>query len=456
MAESMTYRAHLRAILGLGLPLIGGNLAQFAITLTDAMMLGWYDIEALAGQVLGGMVFFVLFLFGSGLALAVMPLVAEAEAAEDATRVRRVTRMGLWASAGFALASLPVFLFSRPLLLMLGQVPQVAELAAQYLHIAGYAIITALLGMVLKSYLSALERTAIVLWATVAAALVNALANYVLIFGHFGAPELGVRGAALASVAAQTALFAVLLGYVLWRVPQHRLFVRLWRADWAELGLVVRLGLPIGLTLLAEVTLFAASSVMMGWLGAVPLAAHGIALQLSSATFMIHLGLSSAATVRAGRAVGRRDGEGLRRGGLVIMAVSLAVSLLAVALFLAVPGPLVALFLDPSDPLRGEVLAIGIVLMAAAALFQLMDAAQVIALGLLRGVQDTRVPMIMAAISYWAIGLPASYGLGFMAGLGGVGVWLGLAVGLAAASVLLMWRFWRQAMPRAISAAPAG
>ncbi|MDQ2089260.1 MATE family efflux transporter [Marimonas arenosa] len=452
MRDPLTYGGHLRAVLGLGLPLIGGNLAQFAITLTDAVMLGWYDVEALAGEVLGGMVIFVLFLFGSGLALAVMPLVAEAEAAEDATRVRRVTRMGLWASVGFAVACFPVFVFARPLLLLLGQAPGVAELAAQYMQIAGFAIVFSLLGMVLKSYLSALERTAIVLWGTVAAAVINAVANYVLIFGNWGAPELGIRGAAMASFVAQMVMFLALLVYVLVRANQHALFVRLWRPDWAALALVARLGLPIGLTILAETSLFAASSVMMGWLGAAALAAHGIALQLSSATFMIHLGLSSAATVRAGRAVGRRDGTDLRRGARVVTAVSMAVALLAVVVFLAVPGWLVGLFLDPSDPQRGEVLAVGVVLMAAAALFQLVDAAQVIALGLLRGVQDTKVPMLMAVVAYWVIGVPVSYGLGFPAGLGGVGVWLGLAIGLAVAAGLLMWRFWARAMQAAVPA----
>ena len=452
MREEMTYRGHVRAVLRLALPLIGGNLAQIAITITDAVMLGWYDVEALAGEVLGNMVIFVLFLFGSGLALAVMPAVAEAEAAGDATQVRRVTRMGLWASVAYALATVPVFLFARPLLKALGQTPEVAELAAQYMEIAGFALIFALLGMVLKSYLSALEHTGVVLWATVAAALANAVVNYALIFGHWGAPEMGIRGAAVASFLVQVVLLFVLLGYVLKVVPQHALFQRLWKIDRGALWLVVRLGLPIGLTLLAEVGLFAASSVMMGWLGAVPLAAHGIALQIASATFMVHLGLSSAATVRAGRAIGRGDMLGLRRGGTVVTAMSGVVAVLGMALFLTFPAPLIELFLDPSDPQRDAVLGIGVGLMAAAALFQVMDAAQVMALGLLRGVKDTKVPMVMAAVAYWAVGAPASYWLGFPAGFGGVGIWLGLALGLLVAAALLMWRFWGPVLARVAAA----
>lgn len=441
----MTYGGHARALLALGLPLIGGNMAHFAITLTDAVMLGWYDVTALAGEVLGGTVIFVLFVFGSGPALAVTPAVAEAAAAGDETQVRRVTRMGLWVSAAFALAVMPLFLFARPILSAMGQAPDVSELAAQYLGIAGYGILFALTGQVLKSYLSALEHAGIVLWGTVAAALVNALINYVLIFGHWGAPEMGIRGAAVASLLVQAVLAAALLGYVLVRVPQHRLFVRLWRIDRAALRLVVRLGLPIGLTGLAETSLFAASSVMMGWLGAVPLAAHGIALQITSAVFVMHLGLSSAATVRVGRALGRRDMAGLRRGAEVAVGLSGVLALCSMALFLLAPEPLIKLFLDPDDPQRAVVLEIGVVLLAAAALFQLVDAAQAMALGLLRGVQDTRVPMVMAVLAYWGVGVPASYALGFWAGLEGLGVWLGLALGLGLAAGMLMWRFWRRA-----------
>lgn len=456
MSGQMTYMQHVKASLVLGLPLIGSHVAQFAITLTDAVMLGWYDVGALAGQVLGGMVFFVLFIVGSGFAFAVMPAVAAAEGSGDITQVRRVTRMGAWASLIYALACLPVFAFARPLLDGLGQEPEVARLAAQYLAIAGPAIIPALVVMVLKSYLAALERTQVVLWITLAAVVANAVINYALIFGHWGAPELGILGSAIASLVVQIVSVAALAIYVAVSTPEHALFARVWRPDWEALGQVFRLGWPIGLTSLAEVGLFAASSVMMGWLGEVPLAAHGIALQLASLTFMVHLGLSNVATVRAGRALGRGDEAELRRGAQVVVAMSVIMSLVAVAVFVAMPETLVGLFLDPDDPKRGAVLQIGVALMLAAALFQLVDAAQVMALGLLRGVQDTRVPMVMAAVAYWGIGIPASYYLGFTLELGGVGIWLGLAVGLALAAALLMWRFWSGGIRAAFSGTVTG
>ncbi|HKL05638.1 MAG TPA: MATE family efflux transporter [Roseovarius sp.] len=442
MTPRMTYRQHARAVLTLGLPLIGSHVAQFAITLTDAVMLGWYSVESLAAEVLGGTLFFVLFIMGSGFAWAVMPMVAAAQAADDQTQIRRVARMGAWASLLFGLATLPLMVWSTPVFLALGQDPAISGLAGQYLSIMGWGILPALWVMVLKSYLAALERTQVVLWVTVAAVGLNIMVNHALIFGNWGAPELGVRGAAIASLTVNIASLVALALYVMRVAPDHALFQRFWRPDAEALRAVFRLGWPIGITNLAEVGLFAASSVMMGWLGTVPLAAHGIALQITSVVFMVHMGLSNAATVRAGQAHGRGDSRALRDGAAVVLALSLATAALTMGLFLAVPELMLGLFLGPEDPDRWAVIAIGTGLLAAAALFQLVDAGQVMALGLLRGVQDTRVPMFMAAISYWGIGVPASYVLGFPLGLGGVGIWLGLAIGLACAAVVMLARFW--------------
>ncbi|MBN2905754.1 MAG: MATE family efflux transporter [Rhodobacteraceae bacterium] len=444
----MSYAAHLRATLVLGLPLIGSHLAQFAISLSDAVMLGRYGIEALAGEVLGGSLFFVLFIMGSGFAWAVMPMVATAAAAGEEAQVRRVTRMALWISVGFGVLTMPLFLVSERIFLGLGQTPEVSRIAQQYLTINGLSMVPALVVMVLKSYLAALERTRVVLWVTLGAVAVNVLGNYALIFGNWGAPEMGVRGAALSSVLVQVVSMGLLVAYAIRATPEHALFQRLWRPDREAFGRVFRLGWPIGLTSLSEVGLFAGSSVMMGWLGTLPLAAHGIALQISAATFMVHMGLSNAATIRAGRALGVGDRVALRRGAVVAIGLSMTMALATIVLFLGVPGPLISLFLDPAEPDRAAVIAIGTGLLAAAALFQFADGAQVMALGLLRGVQDTRVPMVMAGISYWLVGFPVGYGLAFGLGWGGIGVWLGLASGLALAGVLMMTRFWKREVLR--------
>ncbi len=296
MQPAQTYLQHIRAVLTLGLPLIGGHIAQMAIGVTDTVMLGWYSVEALAAVTLGSTYFFVLFIFGSGFAWAVMPMVASFAAEGDEIALRRATRMGLWLSLGFGLVALPAMIWSEPILQLMGQGESVARDAGTYLGIAGFGILPALLVMVIKSYLAALERTQVVLWITVGSAVVNGLVNYALIFGNWGAPELGIRGAAIASIVTQVFSLVGVVFYARWALPEHALFQRLWRADPQMLSRVFLLGLPIGLTALSEVGLFAASAVMMGWLGTVPLAAHGIAVQLASITFMV--GVWSAAWKR--------------------------------------------------------------------------------------------------------------------------------------------------------------
>ncbi len=445
----MTWTQHFRAVLTLGLPLIGGHLAQFSIGLTDTLMLGRYGAEALAALTLATALFFLLFLMGCGFAWAVMPMVAQYDAKGDPTSIRRATRMGLWLSTLYFACVMPLLWVSGPLLLALGQSPDLAADAQTYLRIAGFGMLPGLLVMVLKSYLAALSRTRIVLLITLAAALANGLGNYILIFGKLGAPELGIVGAAISSVVSQSVALAGIAVYAHHRLPEHALFTRLWKPDREMFTRVFLLGLPIGLTTLAEVGLFEATALMMGWLGTVPLAAHGIALQTASATFMVHLGFANVATIRSGNALGKRDAAHLKRGAAAVLALSLATSCVTIVVFLSLPEQLVSLFLDPADPARDAILATGAALLAVAALFQLVDGAQVIALGLLRGMQDARIPMVIAVIAYWAIGIPASYLLGFVLDLGGVGIWSGLVVGLGLAGVLMQHRFWCRAVPEA-------
>jgi MATE family multidrug resistance protein len=444
MAEPMTNKKHITAILTLGLPLIGSHLGQMAIHMTDTVMIGWYGVEELAALVLASSLFFLFFLVGAGFSFAVMPMVASAASAGDDIQVRRVTRMGMWASTIYVILAMPFLWWSKALLIALGQDESVAGLAQDYLRIAGFGLWPALLVMVIKSYLAAMEYTQVVFWGTVLGAIFNALMNYALIFGNWGASELGIEGAAISSLLMASLSFPILAVYAVMLLPEHALFQRIWRSDIQALVQVFRLGWPIGLTNLAETALFMASAIMMGWIGTVELAAHGIAIQWASITFMVHVGLSNAATVRAGRAIGRVDEEGLRKGGVIVTVMSLFFAGLIVIVFLLMPETLISVFLDKLEPARDQIMVVGISLLAMAAFFQVADGAQVIALGLLRGVQDTRVPMIMAGISYWIIGLPAGYLLGFTWGFGAVGIWMGLVFGLVVASVLLSYRFWKQ------------
>lgn len=444
MRSLASHTPHARAILALGLPLIGSHVAQFALHLLDTIMLGWYGILPLAAGVLGSSTFFVVFVLGSGYAKAVMPMVAAAHGQDDVRQVRRVARMGLWLSILYGVICYPVFWYSEALLLALAQKPEVAALTQDYLRVAGLGMIPALLVMVLKSYLAALERTQVVLWVTVAALPLNAVLNWALIFGEWGAPELGVAGAAIATVTVQVFSLILIAAYAALQpsLQRYHLFQRFWRPDWPGFRAVFRLGWPMGLTGLAESGLFQASALMMGWIGTAELAAHGIALEITAVTFMVHVGLSNAVTVRTGRAQGAGDWRGLRQGAETGVALSLLFASVTVAIFLLFPEALISPFLNPAEPDRALIITTGTALLACAALFQLADSMQVMALGLLAGVQDTRVPMVLASISYWLIGIPVSYALAFPLGFGGVGLWLGLVIGLAAAAVSLMARFW--------------
>ncbi|PHR17079.1 MAG: MATE family efflux transporter [Hoeflea sp.] len=444
--DGQSWSAHIWATLALGLPLVGTQIAQIAIATTDVVMLGWYGTEELAATVLGSQAFFIVFIFGSGFASAILPLAAQAEGRNDPTHVRRSVRMGMWILLIYSVLAMPFLWQLEPALIALGQKPELAALASDYIRIAQWGMFPAVMMMALRSFFAARSRAAIVLWSALVGTVVNAILNYGLIFGNFGWPEMGVRGAAVASVFSSSVIFLIMAGWAALhpRHSEYNLFQRFWRPEWPAFVEVFRLGVPIGFTILAEVGLFMAASVMMGWLGTVQLAAHGIAIQLASISFMVPLGLSHAATVRIGQAYGRADMEGLARAAHTVMGLSVLIALASGALFWLFPEALVSLFLDESNVDAAELLAVAVPLLLVAAAFQLVDAIQAIGAGLLRGIKDTRIPMFMAVISYWPVGLSAAYGLGFGLGYGGPGIWAGLAIGLGVAAVLLNVRFARR------------
>ena len=439
----MTCTQHFSALFKLAAPLAGGNLAYVAMGMTDTIMMGWYSIEDLAALVLATTLFFLV-LTGAGFGHAVMPMVATAVAKNDAVTIRRVTRMGIWLCLVYSAVFMPVLWFSEAVLLALRQEEVLSASAQIYLRIAGFGLFFSLVTICLKSYLSAQELTRVVFIATLIMVGLNAVFNWIFIFGAFGIPEMGIRGAAFATLLSNGLLCAATLIYALRKLPEHALMHRFWRPDWDILRQVAVVGFPIGLTALAEAGMFSASSIMMGWLGTIPLAAHGIALQVATITFMLHMGLSQAATVRAGNAIGRNDKAHLIDGAKVALVLSFVLSVFTMILFVSAPDALISFFIKSDDPARSQILEVGRGLIYMAALFQLVDGGQVLALGLLRGIQDTKVPMIFASVSYWIVGLPAGYILGFVFGFGGLGVWGGLVIGLGCAAALMTWRFIRK------------
>ncbi|KEQ08944.1 MAG: MATE family efflux transporter [Alphaproteobacteria bacterium] len=444
VAADNSWRRHIRSTINLGIPFVGAQLAQMAINTTDVIMVGWLGTTELAAIVLASQIFFIVFIFGSGFAAAVVPMVAHAVGRGDVTSVRRAVRMGIWVVLGYGALTAPILWFSESLLLAFGQEPEVSALAQGYLRVAQWGIFPALTLMVLRSFLSGLERGSIILYVTIGMFLANAFLNYALIFGNFGAPAWGLVGAAVASVCASTFGCVLMVAYINNRAETHtyELFVRFWRADWGAIRENLALGLPISFTILAETSLFAAASLMIGTIGTRELAAHGIALQLASLAFMIPLGMAQVATVRIGLAYGRGDMLGVRRAALAVLAVSLCVSVCGSTLFAVMPRELGALFLDTRKPDAQAVLDYAVWLIVIAGIFQMADGLQAVGAGMLRGLKDTKVPMLLALIAYWPIGFACAWLFAFPLGYGGPGVWFGFVTGLGAAAFLLCGRFY--------------
>jgi multidrug resistance protein, MATE family len=438
-----SWLGHVRATVMLGVPLVGAQLAQLGIHLTDVFVIGRLGTEELASIVLAGQYFFTLFIFGTGFAAAVVPLAAQAFARGDGVALRRSVRMGLWTAIAYGVVVVPAILHAETALIWAGQNPHLAKLAGDYLLVAGWGVLPALFFMVLRSFLSAVGHAGIILYVTIVILIFNGFFAYGLVLGHFGMPALGMFGASAVALAANILGLVLTIAYIQWRpdLSAYELFVRFWRPDWRMLWEVVHLGLPISFTILAEVSLFTGASLLMGWIGTVELAAHGIALQWASVAFMIPLGLSQAATVRIGLAVGAGDHLALTRASWVVVGLSVVFAAIGGLLFFFYPRELAALYLDASKPEAAAVLAYASGLVVIAGLFQMADGLQAIAAGLLRGVKDTRAPMWLALISYWPIGFLLAYVLAFPAGMGGTGVWIGFLVGLVAASVLLLGRY---------------
>lgn len=441
MTISHSLIQNIRKLFALGLPIVGSNLAMMLIGVTDIVMVGWHSVEELAALILATTLFFNIFILGSGVAFALMPMVSSAAAVGDDTTVRRSTRMSLWLSMIYGVMSLPIFYMSEGIFLALGQQAELAAYAADYMWILAPAIIPALWANVMRSYLAAMEFTKVIMFITAGVAVLNIGFNHVLIFGNYGFPELGIQGAAIASLLVNILTAVITSIYAIVILPQHTLFARFYRADWPALVKVFKLGMPIGLSMLAETGLFSAASVMMGWIGVIALAAHGIALQLASLTFMAHLGLSHAVTIRIGNAAGRQDRDAMVDVTKAGVWISVLWSFFTIILFVGLGPNLVSLFLDADEAARDAIIAYGVVLLWIAALFQLVDGGQVLAIGLLRGIQDTAGPMVITVFGYWGVGIPTAYLLGFHTQLAGSGIWLGLVAGLSFAAIGLSMRF---------------
>jgi MATE family multidrug resistance protein len=443
------FLAEARELLRLAVPMAATQLAQMIILATDTVMLGHFSKEALAAGALGNTVYFLIWLLGSGLPMAVSPVIAHvqgkhASAARprDQREVRIAVRMGLWSVALVCLPLLAALIFTRPILLVFQQEPRLAADAAIFISGLVWGLPCAMAFQVLRSFSTALSRAVPPLVVMGLAILWNVGFDYALIFGHFGAPRLGLYGAGLASASSNIFSFTAMLAICLWMpaLKRYRILHRWWRPHWASFAELFRLGLPIGITMVFEVALFNGAALLMGTFGLASLAAHQIAITIPSLTFMIPLGIGLAATVRVGLAAGAGDRIAARRAGFTAIIMGACFMCCTALVLLLWPREIASLWL-PDTVENREVLALAVSFLHVAAAFQLMDGMQVTAAMSLRGLKDTRGPMWLAGASYWLAGAPMCAILGLFTPLKGFGVWLGLAFGLLVAAATLTTRF---------------
>ncbi len=440
--------AEFHAMLSLAWPLVFTNLSQVALATTDVIMMGWLGPDALASGALGVNLNFAFLIFGIGLVTATAPLIAiELGKRRHAVReVRRTVRQGFWAALAVTIPVWFVLWHAEPILRRLGQDPALAHGAASYLHTFQWSFLPFLLYIVLRNFVSALERPLIALWISGAAIAVNATLVWVLMFGKLGAPALGLPGAGIATTLTNTFMLCGLAGLISLdrRFRRYHIFGRFWRADWPRFREIWRIGGPIALTVGFEVTIFNAAVFLMGLIGADSLAAHSIAIQIASVAFMVPLGLGNAATVRVGLAYGAGNVAGVGRAGWTAFGMAMAYACCTACIMLFFGRSLVGIFLDLSVPGNLAVVDLAVSFVFVAGIFQLADSGQAVSSGMLRGLGDTRVPMVMAAIGYWGIGLPLAILLAFPAGLQGRGIWMGLAAGLGVVAVAMTARWIRR------------
>ncbi|MEO6091884.1 MAG: MATE family efflux transporter [Novosphingobium sp.] len=457
LGRSTPFRAELGATLLLAGPLALANMLQMAVYSTDVIFVARLGQQALAASSLAVALFGIIVWGLQGLTSAVAPLIAAelGQRRHSVREIRRSVRMALWLAVLGGTGGVGVCLAGESIMLLSGQPPALAAAAGGFVRLLAIAVIPLVIGNVLRIFVAAMGRPGVATVVTAMAVVVNALGNWALIFGHLGMPALGLRGSALASIVTSFAMLAAYAVTILRdrRLRRFHVLGHWWRPELRRLGEVVRLGAPIGLTVVAEGGLFSGAAFLMGRIGEEELAAHAIALQVAAFFFQLPFGIGQAATIRVGYHFGAGDAPAIGRAGRAALVTGLICSGVSSAAMLFVPRLILSAYVDSDAPENAALVALAVRFLLVAAAFQFFDGLQAIAAGSLRGLQDTRVPMIIAIAGYWLGGFATAAGLGLATPLGGLGVWIGLAVGLVLVAGLLLSRWGRRArlrlLPRA-------
>lgn len=443
-------------LMRLALPLIAAQIAQISLPFVDTAMAGRIGPEALAGIALGSTFIQFLTIFAIGILLSIGPTVSQAVGRGDRDSAARAARQGVWIAVIISVPGFILMQFASPILLALGQDPDTVALASGYLRVAAFGFLPSLVLVALRGFLEGNLDTRPILYVQITGALVNVIADPLFMFGWGPIPAFGLVGTGIATAIVYTVMAVVAAAYVATQYADDRVLRGMRRPDLSVMLDLLRVGWPIGLTLGFEAGLFTASALLMGLFGEAPLAAHQITIQAASITFMVPLGFSIAAGVQVGQAAGRGSVEDVRRLGIVGIVASGTFMITTALLFWLAPVMIIRIFTDVTDPAAFEVVRLATGFLAFAALFQVADGVQVAAAGALRGLRDTRVPMLLSIGSYWGVGLSSGVLLAFVGPYGPYGLWAGLVVGLTVAAFVMTGRFLRLATPgRAPVRAPA-
>lgn len=437
---SSAYHAKARETLKIALPIIAGQLGQIMMGFFDTVQVGGLGHEYIAGLGFGNNLFWMINLLGMGILFAVSTLVSEATGEKHPWKAVGIFRSGMKTALVLSVVFTIITLVSMRYIHIFDQEEIVNEIALRYLHYLLPSIILVFVFTACKQFLDGMGRTTIGMYITIGGLVLNVFLNWVLIYGKLGAPRMEVEGAALATVITRAFMTLTFL-VVIWGDKKVRdLRKQLSESDTKDKTYVqpiLRIGVPAGLQFFFEVAAFQIAHFMSGWIGIKELSAHGIAIGLASITFMVLTGISAAGNILTGFAFGARDREGIRVAGNTVFIVTFAIELVFAIVFLAFSTLLPKLYTD-----NAEVISIAASMLVLAAFFQISDGLQASAAGALRGIQDVKIPMVIALVSYWGIMIPLCYILAFNTKLGLAGIWIGFIIGLTVAAALLLSRFW--------------
>ncbi|RIW12715.1 MATE family efflux transporter [Algoriphagus lacus] len=447
----MTLKNHLNTTFHLAYPVMLSQLGQVSVGVADSMMVGRLGALPLAAASLGNSIFFVIMMFGIGISMGITPLVSVADGKERSKRISRLFSHGLWINIGTSVILTMIVLGLSQGLHYLNQPEEVVILAIPYLLIITASLLPLMVFQTFKQMAEGLSQTKQAMYITIFANLVNVFLNWVLIWGVWGFPELGLNGAGWATLISRVLMAVMMGGYILSspRYKKYHFRLTLPNASFPMISKILKIGIPTGFQFIFEVSAFSTAAIMMGWIGVNALAGHQIALNLASISYMMATGLATAGMIRVSNQIGKGNMKAMREAGMVVFGMVIAFMFACALLFFTFRYFLPTLYID--DP---EVIALSASLLIIAGLFQLSDGVQVVGLGVLRGMEDVKVPTIVTLMAYWVLGLPLGYVLAFEFGMAEKGIWYGLLIGLSITAVMLFYRF-HQLSKRKLAEKPA-